>query len=260
MNFSGKIKTLQWNIGGGRTCSELSDPADPDSYIEDGLDSIIAILRRENPDVITLQETHESAGSSQAEIIAGALGLESWFNDSYDDSFMEAGCRIGQAVISRYPITNRIFVPFKNPGFRVRDEAGNEIRSINSGLSAATIELPDGVSIRIETFHMPAFHFFGVDLRSEAAGRVLQEVSGTIGQPGMPTIVQADFNLDFPSLKAALPDFFDGPLREIVQESPTNPKGKRLDHILYAGLKLETNKVIKDVRTDHYPLIAQFSW
>jgi hypothetical protein len=45
-----KICTLQWNIGGGRICKSGANPLDPASYTEDGIGSIVELLKREAPD------------------------------------------------------------------------------------------------------------------------------------------------------------------------------------------------------------------
>ena len=48
------------------------------------------------------------------------------------------------------------------------------------------------------------------------------------------------------------------PESEVIQEDPTTPKGKRLDHLLYTGIENLTSRVSRNVRTDHYPIIAEF--
>lgn len=98
------IKTVQWNIGGGKFLTEGADPSLLKSYREDGLPKIIEILHAINPDIITLQETHASDGHSQPEEIAKALGYEGWINDEWADSHVEEGQRLGQGIVSRYPI------------------------------------------------------------------------------------------------------------------------------------------------------------
>lgn len=47
------IKTLTWNIGGGKLLRGAGDPSPMASYTEDGLDSIANLLKSEAPDVIT---------------------------------------------------------------------------------------------------------------------------------------------------------------------------------------------------------------
>ena len=70
-----KIRTLQWNIGGGKIRDINSDPTKEidsviSSYSEEGLDYIITNIKELNVDIITLQETHSDKNTIQAEVIA----------------------------------------------------------------------------------------------------------------------------------------------------------------------------------------------
>lgn len=69
-----KLKTLQWNIGGGCICKQGEDATLPKSYSEYGLNSIIDLLKREKTGVVAPQETHTSPDQCQTQIIAGTLG------------------------------------------------------------------------------------------------------------------------------------------------------------------------------------------
>ncbi len=62
------IKTIQWNIGGGKIRSANAPVEGP--YDKDGMVHIVGLLRKYNPDIITLQETHADDKIVQAEIIA----------------------------------------------------------------------------------------------------------------------------------------------------------------------------------------------
>lgn len=73
-------------------------------YDIDGLETIIDMLARANPDIITLQETHEAGTYSQAGEIADALGLPYWVNDRFGESHIDSGYQLGQAIISRFPL------------------------------------------------------------------------------------------------------------------------------------------------------------
>lgn len=252
------IKTMQWNIGGGRIYKEGADSTVAAAYTENGLDSIIELIKNHQPDVITLQETHESADFCQAGFVADAVGYSYYVNDSYDDSFIEKGQRIGQAVISKYPIIENRFTGFTNPKFSFIDENGIKITSKNGGLTTCITEFSHARFARVETFHITPFHFFSVDLESEQSRTLLKEIQDLIGKPEMPTLVQADFNLNFRSINHLFAEMFSAGMREVIQEEPTTPKGKRLDHILYAGMKFLSSEVIKDAGTDHYPIISLF--
>ena len=137
------------------------------------------------------------------------------------------------------------------------NDNGIKISSKNGGLTACIIEYTDAKFVQVETFHMTPFHFFNVNLESEPAKKVLREVENLIGKSQLPTIVQADFNLDYPRLSRLLPEIFAAGIQEVSQETPTTPKGKRLDHFLYVGLNVVNSRVIRNVKTDHYPIITK---
>ncbi|MBK7932002.1 MAG: endonuclease/exonuclease/phosphatase family protein [Acidobacteria bacterium] len=253
-----RLKTLQWNIGGGRIYKSGADPLDPASYSEDGIDSIVELIRREDPDVITLQETHEAGDNSQPGIIASALGYRFWLNHTTGSSFIDTSMHIGQAVISRYPIISSSFLPFTNPKFEVLKD-GELIRSKNGGLTTCIVELSAGVRAQIRTFHMVPFHFFGVDLKAQAALDALSEVDICLtSDTARRAIFQGDFNINSATMREYFPRLFAAGCVEIVQTDPSTPKGKSLDHIIYKGLLMESTRVINQCRTDHFPIVAEF--
>ena len=253
------IKTLQWNIGGGKVRAEGTDPLTSESYCEDGIGEIIDMLLQERPDIVTLQETHESEDIRQAEIIAAEADYNFWVNDTYDESHIQRGQRLGQAVLSRFPLTAHQFITFTNPRLSKIDENGVQRVSHDKGLTRCSIELPHRQKMRVETFHMTPFHFFDIDPRSEQAAQVIREVESLLlGASAVKRLVQADFNLDFTTLQDLFPLLQELNLREVVQERPTTPKGKRLDHVYYGGLQLDDSYVRDDVHTDHYPVVTSF--
>src|SRR5579862_1803344 len=71
-----ELKTLTWNIGGGKLLQDGADPLRIALYAEDGIDAIVGLLESEEPDVITLQETQRKEEYDQAELIASSLGFE----------------------------------------------------------------------------------------------------------------------------------------------------------------------------------------
>ena len=253
-----RLKTLQWNIGGGRIYKSGADPLDPASYSEDGIDSIVELIRREDPDVITLQETHEAGDNSQPGIIASALGYRFWLNHTTGSSFIDTSMFIGQAVISRYPIISSNFLPFTNPKFEVLKD-GELIHSKNGGLTTCIVEVSGGVRAQIETFHMVPFHFFGVYLKAQAALDALSVVDICLtSESGSRAIIQADFNINSWSIRDYFPKLFATGYDEIPQTEPTTPSGKSLDHFIYKGLVMESTRVINQCRTDHFPIVAEF--
>ena len=120
-----ELKTLTWNIGGGKLLKDGADPLRIASYAEDGLDAIAGLLKSEEPDVITLQETQRKEGYDQVELIAGSLGYEHHFHDSTSESHIDTDCRLGHCVISRYPISQHRIGLFENPNTQVTWEDGS---------------------------------------------------------------------------------------------------------------------------------------
>jgi exonuclease III len=113
------LKTLTWNIGGGKLLQDGADLLRISSHAEDGLDAIVGLLKSEEPDVISLQETQRKEGYDQVELIAGSLGYEHYFHDSTSESHIDTDCRLGHCVISRYPIAQHRFGLFENPNAQV---------------------------------------------------------------------------------------------------------------------------------------------
>lgn len=252
-----KLKTIQWNIGGGKLVVSGADPTLLSSYVIDGLDSIIALLQEHQPDIITLQETHSANGHSQPETIAKALGYPNWYNDEYADSHIEAGQRLGQGIVSKFPLSDHSFELFTNPHFKAVWEDGSIAISHDKGRTRCTVKLPDNVDIIVQTFHTVPFRRFKVELESTEAKAVLLDMGSKlkVNEPGL---IQADFNVDVQSLHPLFPDLFEVGYEEIVQTQPTTPKGHHYDHILYKGLLLLTSTLVSTVETDHYPIVSEF--
>ncbi len=109
------LRTAQWNIGGGKIRDPEYVPSDVllydvfGPYDSDGLESIIDTLDQNKPDIVTLQETHEADNFSQTAIIAEALGLPYWVNDTYGESHIDPDYRLGQAIISKFPLSDHAF-------------------------------------------------------------------------------------------------------------------------------------------------------
>ncbi len=251
-----QITTVQWNIGGGKVRA-VSDAVDVlASYNNDGFDEIIELLQIHKPDIITLQEIHADSISNQAESIAKVLGLQYIVSDFYADSHIEAGQRLGQAIISRYPIAKHNFELFLNPHYEAIWEDGSKALSHDKGVTSCAVDI-DGVTFDVKTLHLIPFRRFNVDPKSKEAKLVLEDIADKLRSDGSNILIQGDFNLDFSSLMEILPTFMQN-LDEVIQDLPTNPKGRKLDHVVFRGLSLESSSPIASVLTDHYPVISKF--
>lgn len=251
------IKTVQWNIGGGKLLTGEADPTLLRSYKRDGVAAIIKVLREIEPDIVTLQETHAANGQSQPELIAKALGYPGWVNDELADSHIEAGQRLGQGIVSHFPIVSHSFEWFKNPNFEVVWEDGSIARSHDKGRTRCVIEPAPGEPITVQTLHAIPFRRFEAPVTSEKARRVLSDMSAKLLCEGI-CITQGDFNVDAESLRDAMPVLFDTGFQEVSQSEATEVRGHRYDHVLYRGMKLVSSMTLRDVETDHYPVVTEF--
>lgn len=253
-----EIKTVTWNIGGGKLLEKGADPTLLASYTEDGLDSIVELLEAEQPDIVTLQEVQQKKGYDQVEIIAKKLGYAHYFHDITSDSHIDTDCTLGHAVISKHPISQHRSGFFYNPKAEIVWEDGSVATSFDKGFSNCLITI-DGIEIEVTTLHLIPFRRFNIELSSQKAKTILENVTNILSFSNKNVLVQGDFNIDSDRLEPYFRDLFDKEnLSEVVIDKPTNPKGRKYDHVLYRGLKLESMKIISGVRTDHYPVICTF--
>ena len=111
-----------WNINGGVMLESVS----PKRYGAEGnISYYIDVLRAIDPDVVCLQEIHfYPDGHSQADEISRALGLSHVFQKDVHVSHLLPGRRMGQAVISRFPLEDRKEVLLPYPSFELKPKDG----------------------------------------------------------------------------------------------------------------------------------------
>lgn len=251
------IKSLQWNIGGGMIRNTEDDPILDGSYCISDLNYIADFIKKLDPDIITLQETHTSSELIQAELLSRLTGLSYWVNDEYDHSHLEAGQRLGQAILSKYPIREHSFELFYNPKYKVERPNGETWISHDKGLSTCIIDV-GGVTVEIQTLHLIPFRTFGVDIMGDEAQTTREDIIKKIRSTFHRTILQGDFNIDTESLSTFMPNLFEIGFEEIMNSEATTPSGRRYDHILFKGLRVKTFSVLQTALTDHYPVFVEF--
>lgn len=251
------LTTVQWNIGGGRIRGINDDATTTDSYCQNGIEYIISFLKTIDPDIITLQEIHKNDSKDQAEEIASRLGLKYYISDFYADSHIEAGQKLGQAIISRYIISNRRFELFVNPQYEITWEDGGVASSHDKGVLSADIDV-NGTVIHTITTHLIPFRRFDIDPISNDAHDVVEDIQEKLQTSAKTVLVQGDFNFNFEALRPILPKLFKDGMDEVLQTNYTTPKKRRYDHILFRGIKIKESSVDDSLLTDHYPIITHF--
>ena len=248
------IRTLHWNIGGGKIRQPDADKTLDASYKTEGFDHLVEVIRRVQPDIVTLAETHANSDLVQAQKIGELAGLPFVRNETFVDSHVEAGQKLGMAVLSRFPITKHSFALFVNPGF-IYMRSGKVAH--DKGTLHATLDI-GGRDIEVVVTHLTPFRRVNVDPKSPEAHTWLQDVAAKL-MPTLPTVLmQGGFNINEKLLSPFLPELFSAGMQEVPAEEETTPAGWRYDHILYRGGKNLNQRVLSDALTDHYPVYAEF--
>lgn len=248
---------MTWNIGGGKLLAEGADPGLMASYSVDGMAEIIDLIKREQPDLITLQETEKSTSLDQVKEIAEGIGYQYYVHDSTSESHIDKGTLLGHGIISRYPIVGHETGFFTNPHVEVMWEDGRTAMTYEKGYTNCTVKI-DEVEVQISTLHLTPFKRFKIDLESELGKTMMKDLEDRMHISKDAYLLQGDFNIDAKELRPFLPALFGQGVQELITNEPTTPKGNTYDHVIYGGMTSTGHRVDSSVLTDHYPVVATF--
>ena len=253
------IRTVTWNIGGGKLLAAGKDPTNMASYSVDGIDTIARQLQDLSPDIITMQEAHGDEEGSQIAKVAKHLGYDHYFYDPVSDSHIDPTQKLGNGIISKYPLSNIYTGRFFNPNISF-DLEGMKAITHDKGFCACDITINNTV-IHTTTLHLIPFRSVGLELDSETAEKILSTVSSKLISSTLRDfeLIQGDFNISESTVNKYLPQLFvHNDLSEVVVEVPTTPTGRTYDHVLYKGLALAKYSIDSSAPTDHYPVVCDF--
>jgi endonuclease/exonuclease/phosphatase family metal-dependent hydrolase len=251
-----KLKTLTWNIGGAKLLAKGADPSLMSSYSVDGIAEIIDLIKREQPDIVTLQETQKNEIQDQVQQIATGASFEYYVHDSTSESHIDRGMLLGHGIISRFPIVSHETDFFTNPHVQVVWEDGRTVVTYDKGYTNCIVKTEVG-ELQISTLHLTPFRRFKIELESDLGKTMMADLEARVHASRDKYLLQGDFNMNYAELKPFLPAMFDSGIQEVITE-PTTPDGRTYDHIFYKGMKNTGSIVGTDVLTDHYPVIAMF--
>lgn len=228
-------------------------------YGNEGLDSVIAVINDEKPDIVGLQEldVHWDARSrfvNQAELIAKGTGMAYRFARIYqlpNSDSTKPPREFGVGILSRYPI-----VSFNNHIItRLSTQEETPVPRPLPGFLEAILDVK-GTKVRVFNVHL--------DFRRDPAVRKQQvaDMLAVMGSAAMPTLMFGDMNArpDAPELEPLFQKLRDswpysqgpgltGPAR--------NPAGK-IDYILMSdGFRVTKTWVPKVYASDHFPVVAE---
>ena len=227
------------------------------------------LLRAEQLDIVVLNEVDFSSAWSghtdQARIIAEEAGYPYIVEQrNLDMAVPFFSIRFGNAILSKFPITDTRFIDYPNPLELVEPFTGGFKEGVVS-----TIELPGGEQLQVAAVHLYAFD--GA-LQGPSVAMLLEHYN----QSGLPLIAMGDFNTGprgYPQYltdeqgRNALELFFqDGhfstspntsfPSLQDFTFPATNPE-RVLDWIIVSDpFHIRSKKVVQSALSDHLPVTA----
>jgi len=210
------------------------------------VDAIAAVIKKEQADVVAVQEvdvnTGRSGGINQAALLAQKAGYPSFY---FARAMDFDGGQYGLLILSRYPLsdTRTYPLPSDNPQ---KDEPRI--------LATSTVTLPDGSAFRFGSTHLEAYN---------PASRLLQikEINRIADEMSLPFIVAGDLNAeeksevittldqDFVRTCSNCPDTFD-----------EEKESGAIDYIAFkkkASFTVVSHRVVQNKEaSDHMPVIA----
>ena len=175
-----RLRVLSLNMAHGRG-DNFNQIFTSDAEIRDNLEQIAAFLRRQNADIVTLQEADADAWWSgnvnQVEWLAREAGYRWYTQANHVDNLLG---RYGTAVLSRYPIEQGYQVDF-NPTPPTTNK-GFTLAEVNWSAPGQPLRTIDVVSVHLDF--------------SRRSSRIeqIKDIKSVLAERNNPTIVLGDFN------------------------------------------------------------------
>lgn len=210
------------------------------------IDTIAAVIRKANPDLVALQEIDVNTGRSgkinEAEQIALKAGYQYYF---FGRAIDFDGGRYGIAILSKYPISDTIV-----HALPTEESTNGERRAI----ALSKVTLPNG-----KTLHFASTHLDALDTN---VNRVLQvkAINNIVDKLNTPVIIAGDFNAIEGS--EVIRNLDKKITRTCKNCEPTFPgnDGRAIDFIGFRPAKkfsVVSHHVIREeYASDHYPIVS----
>ncbi len=251
------MKIVSWNIAGGHLLT--AHVKDAIGYEEENLDYFIKKLKKINPDIICLQETHISKDEkvNQTKEVAAAFGYRYFSTHIYAgrESHIKPGHFLSLGTISKFPIMANQYYNPPNPKLTIERAKGIIWETLDMGILVSKISF-QGKIINIANAHLLPLHYYKKDWANKEFRHMRKFVSDLLVKiQKKPTIAIGDFN--YADLTKIYPQIFrPGKYQDIFTQDTTPEKGQQ-DHILLSGhWTLKKTKIIDKVNADHYICLA----
>lgn len=246
---------------GRNTKSPIFPPAVNRKQIQDNLEKISELIKKYNPDIVTLQEV------DQYSVLSGGFDQFAYLKEKlkYPYKFFAPSCSViifgkrifvsGNAIFSRYPLENcksfnfNFSFPTERQGFVVAD-----------------LKLPENKTHTIFSVHLVWLDLMRLSSKFSRAHQ-LNLVEKVILERKNPVIVAGDMNCDFLGKEKSLKFFTDqiglrvyNPENKNLNTHPSWSSKKRIDWILCSkNINFTSHQTISDRVSDHLAVFATFS-
>jgi endonuclease/exonuclease/phosphatase family metal-dependent hydrolase len=245
---SGWFKVLSWNINYGLKMEGISE-----------------VIRRENPDIVVLQEVDVNTQRTKQKNVAEELARKLSFNYVFGSEFRELAqgskskpAYTGQAILSRFPIRSSRILRFTHqsndwkPRFYLPRWPIFQPRRGGRMALVATIAAGNATVV-----------IYDLHLESQGSDQLrlsqIEEVLSDLGQYPRDTclIIAGDFNTDVRRSKL-IQKVMDAGFHNVITNGSlsTKPEGAAIDGVFARGpVQFDAGKVHQDVRaSDHFPI------
>jgi endonuclease/exonuclease/phosphatase family metal-dependent hydrolase len=245
------MKLLQLNIWHGRLMTQIDQ-----------------LLRREQPDIVCLQEVYSSdvpsavfGDASAHEHIAQTLqGYHHYFSPAYTIAVLDKKAGFGLSMFSRLPLSDTKTIPVWGEYKDFTEAAGldTNIRSLQKGVVTA----PGGKQVTVFNHHG---YWIPNQLGDQVTIKSLQRVADAVKPVDGAVLLAGDFNVtaESPAMRA-----FDGWITNLTAKnnvrttlSPLSRVHEPIacDHIMVTRhVSVNRFEVLEDVASDHLALVLDF--
>lgn len=237
---TGTIRVMSYNI-------HHCDPPSVSGDIPE-IDTTIAVIAKQNPDIVALQEvdmnTNRSGNVHQAKVIGERLGMYYYFGAAKNIP----GGKYGVAILSKFPISEATTIALPMP------DTSGEARV----LAIVKITLPDGTAIRFGCTHF--------DLVTENKKAEVAKVVEIAAAETMPFIIAGDLNSwENSGVIATLDTKLTRTCHGCPPTSPAKNPQNTIDYIAYRHpqdkFSVVSHKAVKETyASDHRPIVAEIAY
>lgn len=241
-----QLKVLTVNLAHGRGTG-LHQAFQDAGDARRNLDAVDALIARESPDVVALQEADAPSAWSgrfdHVDYLARSAGFGWGVHATHARG---SGLAYGTAVLSRLPLEDSGAVTFAPAA-----------ATLPKGFSIATVRWPEaGIDLDVVSVHLEP-------LRASVRRRQAEQIIAALADRRRPLVIMGDFNTDWDGIDGALPMLAEELGLAVYAPSGegivTYPRlGRRLDWILISEpLRFAGFRVLEDDVSDHRAVAAE---